>query len=168
MRSPHFEIVFQYLMHMHNCLVMKWQIDPIENELAHVENEVWEWYKFDWLARWIFRMHFFESVYFTIHPCVTTYKLWQTLSDTREKNGARRFVDLGAYIKRRIWCYQGWFRCSLSKARGFKKEWKMLNVFFMFNGCIHWRYQTPLWYFLHWHEACAMYKQLIPSNFVLE
>ena len=28
-----------------------------------------------------------------------------------------------------------------------KKKRERLNVFFMFNGCIHWRYQPPLWVF---------------------
>ena len=37
---PHFEIVFQYLMHMHNYIIMKRQIDLIENEFTPMEDDV--------------------------------------------------------------------------------------------------------------------------------
>ena len=41
------------------------------------------------------------------------------------------------------------------KQEVFKKRCERLNVFFMFNGCICWRCQPPLWYFLPGHEACG-------------
>ena len=30
------------------------------------------------------------------------------------------------------------------KQEDFKKRWERMNVFYMVNGCMHWRYQPPL------------------------
>ena len=35
----------------------------------------------------------------------------------------------------------------LRKKEVFKKTWERMNVFYMGNFCIRWRYQPPLWVF---------------------
>ena len=70
---------------MLDYLIIKGQIDPIENENAPKIYKANEWQKLDRIVRATIRMHLSESVYFTVQSCTTTFELWKTLSETYEK-----------------------------------------------------------------------------------
>ena len=80
---------------MQDYLIVKGQIDPIENENAP-ENE---WLKLDRIVRATIRMHLSESVYFTVQSCSTTFELWKTLSETYEKKA----TSTKMYLIRRLY-----------------------------------------------------------------
>ena len=70
---------------MHDYLIVKGQIDPIETENPLEAYKPNEWQKLDRIVRATIRVHFSESVYFTVQSCSTTFELWKTLLDTDEK-----------------------------------------------------------------------------------
>ena len=51
---------------MQDYLIVKGQIDPIENEVAPEIYKANEWQKLDRIVRATIRMHLSESVYFTV------------------------------------------------------------------------------------------------------
>ena len=70
---------------MQDYLIVKGQIDPIENENAPVGYKLLEWVKLDRIVQATIWMHLSESVYFTVQSCSTAFQLWKTLLDTYEK-----------------------------------------------------------------------------------
>ena len=58
---------------MQDYLIVKGQIDPIENENALEIYKANEWQKLDRIACATIRMHWSESVYFTVQSCTTTF-----------------------------------------------------------------------------------------------
>ena len=57
---------------MQDYLIVRGQIDPIENENAPEEYKPNDWMKLDQVARATICMHFSEFVYYTIQLCLTT------------------------------------------------------------------------------------------------
>ena len=76
---------------MQDYLIVKGQIDPIENEVAPEIYKANEWQKLDRIIRATIRMHLSESVYFTVQSCETTLELWKKLSETYEKKVASKY-----------------------------------------------------------------------------
>ena len=70
---------------MQDYLIVKGQIDPIENEVAPKIYKANEWQKLDRIVRATIQMHLSESVYFTVQSWSTAFELWKTLSNTYEK-----------------------------------------------------------------------------------
>ena len=66
---------------MHDYMIMKGQIDPIESENPIEEYKTIEWEKVDKIVRATIRMHLSELVYFTVESCPMAFQLWKTLSD---------------------------------------------------------------------------------------
>ena len=79
---------------MQHYLIVKGQIDPIENENAPEKYKANEWQKLDRIVRATIRMHLSESVYFTVQSCTTTFELWEKLSETYEKKVASTKMNL--------------------------------------------------------------------------
>ena len=79
---------------MQDYLIVKGQIDPIENENAPETYKANEWLKLDRIVCATIRMHLSESVYITVQSCSTTFELWKTLSDTYEKKVAATKIYL--------------------------------------------------------------------------
>ena len=75
-------------------LIVKGQIDPIENENAPEEYKTNEWTKLYQIARAPIRMHLSESIYYTVQSCQTTYELWKKMSKTHEKKVAATKIYL--------------------------------------------------------------------------
>ena len=73
---------------MQDYLIVKGQIDPIENENSLEAYKANEWLKLDRIIRATIRMHLSESVYITVQSCSTSFELWKTLSKTYEKKVA--------------------------------------------------------------------------------
>ena len=73
---------------MQDYLIIKGQIDPIENENATEAYKANEWLKLDRIVSGTIRMHFSESLYFTVQTCSKTFELWKTLLKTYEKKVA--------------------------------------------------------------------------------
>ena len=73
---------------MQDYLIVKGQIDPIENENPTEAYKANEWQKLDRIVCATIPMHLSESVYFTVQSCSTTFELWKTLSHTYEKKVA--------------------------------------------------------------------------------
>ena len=67
---------------MQDYLIVKGQIDPIENEIAPKIYKANEWQKLDRIVRATIWMNLSESVYFTVQSCATAFKLWKKLSET--------------------------------------------------------------------------------------
>ena len=67
---------------MQDYLIVKGQIDPIENESAPEIFKANDWQKLDRIVRATIRMHLSESVYFIVQSCETTFELWKKLSET--------------------------------------------------------------------------------------
>ena len=67
---------------MQDYLIVKGQIDPIENENAPDEYKSDEWMKLDWITRATIHMHLSDIVYYTMQSCLTTYEQWKTLLET--------------------------------------------------------------------------------------
>ena len=59
---------------MQDYLIVKGQIDPIENEVAPEIYKSNEWQKLDRIVRAMIRMHLSESVYFTVQSCTTAFE----------------------------------------------------------------------------------------------
>ena len=70
---------------MQDYLIVKGQIDLIENATAPSSVKLEEWTRMDRVARATIRMHLSESVYYTVQTCATTHALWDTLLSTYEK-----------------------------------------------------------------------------------
>ena len=87
---------------MQDYLIVKGQIDPIENKNAPETYKANEWQKLDKIVRATIRMHLLELVYFIVQSCSTTFKLWRTLSDTYEK----KVVGTKIYLIRRLYNLQ--------------------------------------------------------------
>ena len=79
---------------MQDYLIVKGQIDPIENEDPPEGYKLLEWEKLDRIVRATIRMHLSESVYFMVQSCSTAFQLWKTLSDTYEKKVAATKIYL--------------------------------------------------------------------------
>ena len=79
---------------MQDYLIVKGQIDPIENENSPEAYKANEWLKLDRIVRATIRMHLSESVYFTVQSCSTAFELWKTLSNTYEKKVAATKIYL--------------------------------------------------------------------------
>ena len=62
---------------MQDYLIVKGQIDPIENENAPEGYKPLEWEKLDIIDRATIWMHLSESVYFTLQSCSTAFQLWK-------------------------------------------------------------------------------------------
>ena len=60
---------------MHGYLIVKGQIDPIENGNAPETYKANEWLKLDRIVRATIRMHLSESVYFTVQSCTTAFDI---------------------------------------------------------------------------------------------
>mgnify|MGYP000238107944 CR=1 FL=1 len=73
---------------MQDYLIIKGQIDPIENENAPEIYKANEWQKLDRIVRATIWMHLSESVYITVQSCTTAFELWKKLSETYEKKVA--------------------------------------------------------------------------------
>ena len=73
---------------MQDYLIVKGQINPIENEIALEIYKANEWQKLNRIVHTTIRMHLSESMYFTVQSFSTTFELWKTLSDTYEKKVA--------------------------------------------------------------------------------
>ena len=58
---------------MQDCLIVKGQIDSIENENAPEAYKENEWLKLDRIVRATIWMHLLESVYFTVQSCSTAF-----------------------------------------------------------------------------------------------
>ena len=84
---------------MQDYLIVKGQIDPIENESAPEIYIANEWQKLDRIVRATIRMHLSESVYFTVQSCTTTFELWKKLSETYEK----KVASTKMYLIRRLY-----------------------------------------------------------------
>ena len=70
---------------MQDYLIIKGQIDLIENENSPEAYKLNEWLKLDRIVHATIQMHLSESVYFRVQSCSTTFELWKTLSDTYAK-----------------------------------------------------------------------------------
>ena len=64
---------------MQDYLIVKDQIDPIENKSPPEEYKSNEWTKLDCIAHATIQMHLFESVYYTVQSCPTTRWLPQSI-----------------------------------------------------------------------------------------
>ena len=84
---------------MQDYLIVKGQIDLIENESALEIYKANEWQKLDRIVRATIRMHLSESVYFTVQSCTTTFELWKKLSETYEK----KVASTKMYLIRRLY-----------------------------------------------------------------
>ena len=84
---------------MQDYLIVKGQIDPIENEVAPEIYKANEWQKLDRIVRATIRMHLSESVYFTVQSCETAFELWKKLSETYEK----KVASTKMYLIRRLY-----------------------------------------------------------------
>ena len=73
---------------MPDYLIVKDQIDPIENENSLEIYKANEWQKLDRILCATIRMHLSESVYFTVQSWTTAFELWKKLSETYEKKVA--------------------------------------------------------------------------------
>ena len=73
---------------MHDYLIVKGQIDPIENENSPGSYKANEWQKLDRIVHVTIQMHLSDSMYFTVQSCSTAFELWKTLSETYEKKVA--------------------------------------------------------------------------------
>ena len=60
---------------MQDYLIVKGQIDSIENEIAPEIYKANEWQKLDRIVRATIRMHLSESVYFKVESCSTAFEL---------------------------------------------------------------------------------------------
>ena len=60
---------------MHDYLIVKAQIDPIENENAPETYKANKWLKLDRILHPTIGMHLSESVYFTVQSCSKTFQL---------------------------------------------------------------------------------------------
>ena len=78
---------------MHGYLIVKGQIEPIENEKAPETYKANEWQKLDRIVRATIRMHLSELVYFTVQSWSTTFELGKTLSDTYENHCSEFILD---------------------------------------------------------------------------
>ena len=78
---------------MQDYLIIKGQIDLIKTENPSEGYKPNEWQNLDRIASATIRMHFSESVYFTVQSCSTAFELWKTFSDTYEKKvAAKRYI----------------------------------------------------------------------------
>ena len=71
--------------------------DPIENKNIPEEFKSNEYTKLDRIVQENIRMHLFESMYYTVRSCSTTFQLWKTLSGTHKK----KVAIIKIYL---IWC----------------------------------------------------------------
>ena len=83
---------------MQDYLIVKCQIDPIENENAPEIYKENEWQKLDRIVRAMIRVHLSESVYFIVQSCTTAFELWKKLSETYEK----KVASTKMYLIRRL------------------------------------------------------------------
>ena len=74
-----------YKEKMHDYLIVKGQIAPIEYENVAEGYKPNEWTKMDWIVHATIRMNLFESIYYMVQSCMTTFELWKALSNTYEK-----------------------------------------------------------------------------------
>ena len=84
---------------LQDYLIVKGQIDPIENESAPEIYKANEWQKLDRIVRASIRMHLSESVYFTVQSCTTAFELWKKLSETYVK----KVASTKMYLIRRLY-----------------------------------------------------------------
>ena len=78
---------------MQDYLIVKGQIEPIENENPLETYKANEWQKLDRIVS-VTQMHLSELVYFIVQSCSTTFELWKTLSNTYEKKVAATKIYL--------------------------------------------------------------------------
>ena len=79
---------------MQDYLIVKGQLDPIENENAAKGYKRLEWEKLHKIVRATIWMHLSESVHFTMQSCATAFQLWKTLLDTYGKKVAATKIYL--------------------------------------------------------------------------
>ena len=65
---------------MQDYLIVKGQIDPIENENVLETYKANEWLTLDRIIRATIRMHLSESVYFTVQSCSIAFELMKRRS----------------------------------------------------------------------------------------
>ena len=70
---------------MQNYLIIKGQIDLIENAIAPTKTKPKEWNQQDQIAHAIIQMHLSESVNYMAQSCTTIHALWKMLLGTYEK-----------------------------------------------------------------------------------
>ena len=86
-------------MYIQDYLIVKGQIDPIENEIAPENYKANEWQKLDRIVYTMIRMHLSESVYFIVQSCTIAFELWKKLSETYEK----KVTSMKMYLIRRLY-----------------------------------------------------------------
>ena len=84
---------------MQDYLIVKGQIDLIENATVPTGTKPEEWNRMDRIARATIRMHLSESVYYTVQSCATAHALWATLLSTYEK----KVTATKLYLIRRLY-----------------------------------------------------------------
>ena len=77
---------------MQDYIIVKGQIDPIENENALETYKANEWQKLDRIVYATIRMHLSELVYFTMQSCSTAFQLCKTLLD---RSSPQRYIGFG-------------------------------------------------------------------------
>ena len=75
---------------MQDYLIVKGQIDPIENENPLEAYKANDWLKLDIIVHATIRMHLSESVYFKVQSCSTAFELWKTLLETMKRRSSQR------------------------------------------------------------------------------
>ena len=70
---------------MENYIIVKGQIDLIQNATPPSIVKPDEWTRMDRVARAIIRMHWSELVYYTVQSCATAHAFWATLLSRYEK-----------------------------------------------------------------------------------
>ena len=105
---------------MQDYLILKGQIDPIENEERPEGYKAIECQKLDMIARASIRMHQSKSVYFTMQLCPSAFQLWKTLSDTYEKKVTATKIFLIQHV------YNLWMK-EFDSVQAHLNEYESLN-----------------------------------------
>ena len=84
---------------MQDYLIVKGQIDLIENESPPEAYKANKWQKLDRIVRATIWMHLSKSVYFIVQSCSTVENLWKRLSKIYEK----KVVATKIYLIRRLY-----------------------------------------------------------------
>ena len=84
---------------MQDYLIVKGQIDPIENENALEAYKANEWLKLDRIVHATIWMHLSESMYFIVQSCETAFEHWKKLSESYEK----KVASTKMYLIRRLY-----------------------------------------------------------------
>ena len=103
---------------MQDYLIVKGQIDLIEQVTAPTGSKLEKWNRLDRIARATIRMHLSKSVYYTIQSCATANQLWHTFfGHIREKGDwyedkfdptlyilwMKEFNSVTTYLNNNVW-----------------------------------------------------------------